>query len=178
MYYWYVFCIVISLIFHVGKTIGSRFPISHIYMYSYGKVDFDLHVFGLRREFRNTIPQVNENQLHVLFSNIQILLLYKLNVLTKHMNCLKPKKILKIIQYNKYIIASNSIHKTKQSTMYNKIPYSFKIYVDTPAYSIKSLIIYNLFRKLQHTVNIKILNNQYIFVWHNTREVYFKIQLK
>ena len=58
---------VISLIFDVAKTRGSHFPISLIYMYSYGKIVFDLHVFGLRGTFRNAASCINENRLFTQF---------------------------------------------------------------------------------------------------------------
>ena len=63
MYYSYLLCIVMSLIFDVGKTRGSHSPISLINMYSYEKADFDFCVSGLRGMFRNATPWIIENRL-------------------------------------------------------------------------------------------------------------------
>ena len=65
----YIFCIVISLVFDVVKLLGCvmglHSPISLIYMYSLGKIDFDLCVSGFQGEFRNITPWINENQLYI-----------------------------------------------------------------------------------------------------------------
>ena len=58
-----IICILINLIFDVGKTIRSHSLISLIYMYSYGKIDFDLRIFGLLGAFKNATQRITESRL-------------------------------------------------------------------------------------------------------------------